>query len=133
LTVRIVIDASAALNLVMRSPNASVFVGSLEKSRVVLAPALFHAEVTNALWKYTQAGVIDKQTAVARLDEARALVDAFEADEPLCTEALSMAVLHRHPVYDLMYIVVAMRHGARLLTADKRLAQLARKIDPSLL
>ena len=130
---RTVIDASAALNLVMRSTSSPGFMNTLEKSRVVLAPALFHAEVANALWKYLQAGIIDKSTAVTRLTEARDLVDVFESDEALCTEALSLAALHDHPVYDALYVVVALRHGAKLMTADKRLARLAAKIDPSLI
>jgi predicted nucleic acid-binding protein len=133
LIVRTVIDASAALNLVMRSTSSPGFMNTLEKSRVVLAPVLFHAEVANALWKYLQAGIIDKPTAVTRLTEARDLVDVFEPDESLCTEALSLAALHDHPVYDALYVVVALRHGAKLMTADKRLARLAAKIDPSLI
>ena len=60
---RTVIDASAALNLVMRSTSSPGFMNTLEKSRVVLAPALFHAEVANALWKYLQAGIIDMMMA----------------------------------------------------------------------
>lgn len=116
----------------MRTERAATFIAALEASELVLAPALFHGEVSNTLWKYVRAGVIDKPTALTRLEEARGLVDAFEPDEHLATEALSQAVLHDHPVYDLLYIVLAMRYGARVLSADAGLLKLAARIDPSM-
>ena len=129
---RTVLDASAAVHLVMRTERSGEFIARLESSQPVLAPTLFHDEVANTLWKYTRAGVIDKNTALTRLEEALSLVDAFEPDANLATEALSLAILHNHPVYDLIYIVLAMRFGARLLSADGGLLQLAARIDPSM-
>ena len=70
--------------------------------------------------------------ALTRLEEALSLVDAFEPDANLATEALSLAILNNHRVYDLIYIVLAMRFGARLLSADGGLLQLAAGIDPSM-
>ncbi|HRP96827.1 MAG TPA: type II toxin-antitoxin system VapC family toxin [Rhodocyclaceae bacterium] len=129
---RAVLDASAAVNVVMRTDQAAGFIDALEGSEIVLAPSLFHSEVSNTLRKYVRAGVIDKQTALTRLEEARGLVDTFELDEQLTTEALSQAILHDHPVYDLMYVVLAMRFGARLFSADGKLLKLAARIDPSM-
>lgn len=129
---RAVLDASAAVNVVMRTDRAADLIGALEGCDLVLAPTLFHGEVANTLWKYVRAGVIDKQTALTRLEEARGLVDSFEADEGLATEAMSQAILHAHPVYDLLYLVLAMRYGARLLSADGKLMELAARIDPSM-
>lgn len=129
---RTVLDAPAALNVVMRTDQAAGFIAALEGSEVVMAPSLFHSEVSNTLWKYVRAGVIDKQAALTRLDEARGLVDTFEPDDQLATEALSQAILHDHPVYDLLYVVLAMRFGARLLSADGKLLKLAGGIDPSM-
>ncbi|AGA31751.1 PilT protein domain-containing protein [Thioalkalivibrio nitratireducens DSM 14787] len=129
---RTVLDASAAVHMVMRTERSGEFIDRLETSQMVLAPALFHGEVANTLWKYTRAGVIDKNTALTRLEEALSLVDAFEPDANLATEALSLAILHNHPVYDLIYVVLAMRFGARLLSADGGLLQLAAGIDPSM-
>jgi predicted nucleic acid-binding protein len=129
---RLVLDASAAVHVVMRTDQAAGLIGALEGGEIVLAPSLFHSEVSNTLWKYVRAGVIDKQTALTRLEEARGLVDTFELDEQLATEALSQAILHDHPVYDLLYVVLAMRFGARLLSADGKLLKLAARIDPSM-
>lgn len=129
---RTVLDASAAVHVVMRTDRAAELIAALENCDLVLAPALFHAEVANTLWKYVRAGVIDKQAALTRLEEARGLIDSFEPDDELATEAMSQAILHDHPVYDLLYLVLAMRYGARLLSADGKLMRLAARIDPSM-
>ena len=130
---RLVLDASAALHVVLRTDRTAGFIAELEGSDVVLAPSLLHSEVANALWKYVRAGSMDKQTAMVRLEEALDLVDSFEPDQTLVTQALSQAVLHNHPVYDLLYIVLAMRFGSRLISADNKLLKLAERIDPSML
>lgn len=129
---RLVLDASAALHVVLRTERGAGFMAVLEDSGVVLAPTLFHGEVANALWKYVRAGAMGKQTGMVRLEEALDLVDSFEPDARLVTEALSLAVLHEHPVYDLLYVVLAMRYGARLMSADDKLLRLAQRIDPSM-
>lgn len=129
---RTVLDASAAVNVVMRTERAAGLIETLEQSELVLAPTLFHGEVTNTLWKYVRAGLLDRQTAHTRLEEACGLVDAFEPDEALVAEALSLAIVHDHPVYDLLYIVTALRYGARLLSADAKLLKLAVRLDPGM-
>lgn len=129
---RTVLDASAAMHIVMRTGRAAEFIAQLEASHLVLAPTLFHGEVANTLWKYVGAGHIDKATALARLEEASSLVEVFEPDERLAAEALSLAIARQHSVYDLLYVVTAMRHGACLVSADTRLLQLAAGIDPGM-
>ncbi len=127
---RTVLDASAAVHIVMRSARVGEFIARLAASSVVFAPSLFNSEVANTLWKYHRAGAIDLAAAMVRLDEARALVDDYEPDERLAAEALSLAVRYEHPVYDLLYVVLALRTGSRLLSADTRLLRLAVQIAP---
>ena len=52
------------------------------------------------------------------------LVSEFCEDDELVVEALSEAVRLNHPVYDLMYLVLARRHAATLFTLDRKLQQL---------
>ena len=130
---RIVLDASAAANIILRTDLAPALIERLGQGRLVIAPSLFHSEIANTLWKYVRCGDLSKDTALARYAEAVGLVDAFEADEALATEALSAAIRYSHPVYDLLYVILARRHGCRVLTVDKRLITLAGEIDESLL
>jgi predicted nucleic acid-binding protein len=130
---RIVVDASAAVNLILRTERAPAIIAQLERSSLVLAPMLFHSEIANTLWKYVRAGRLDKDVALTRYEEAAGLVDSFEPDEQLATEALSAAIRYDHPVYDLLYVVLARRYGCKVLTEDRRLATLIRAIDETML
>jgi len=76
--------------------------------------------VANALWKYVKAGNLDAETALERLDESINLIDAFAPDWELTTEAARF----KHPVYDLLYAVLARRTGCTVLTIDERLGAL---------
>lgn len=130
---RTVLDASAATHIVLRSDLAPGLIEKLGQSTLVIAPALFHSEIANTLWKYVRCGDLDKDTAMTRYAEAMGLVDAFEADERLTSEALSAAFRCNHPVYDLLYVILARRHAGKILTVDKRLIALVRQMDDSLL
>jgi predicted nucleic acid-binding protein len=72
---RIVLDASAAANIVVRTDVAEELIEKLEHCALVIAPGLFHSEIANTLWKYVRAGDIDTQTALFRYEEAISLID----------------------------------------------------------
>ena len=120
---RIVLDASAAVRLVMRDEAAERLLEPIASAVVVLAPSLFASEVANALWKYVQAGNLDLDTALERYEEAIHLIDDFTPDWELTTEAITEATRYRHPVYDLLYAILARRKGCAMLTMDQRLTR----------
>ena len=121
---RLVLDASAAVRMVMRAEGADELLESVATATVVAAPSLYASEVANALWKYVKAGNLDAETALERLEESINLIDAFTPDWELTTEALTEAVRFKHPVYDLLYAVLARRTGCAVLTMDERLRRL---------
>lgn len=121
---RHVLDASAAIRIVLGDADRAPLVAALQTSEFVMAPSLFHSEVSNTLWKYVRAGLLDAAGAQARYRDAVDLVDHFEADADLAVAALAAASTHHHPVYDLIYLVLARRHGCDLITADRKLLAL---------
>jgi len=121
---RIVLDASAAVRLVMRAEAAERLLEPVADAVLVLAPSLYASEVANALWKYVQAGSLELETALERYEEAIHLVDDFTPDWELTTEAITEATRYRHPVYDLLYAILARRKGCAMLTMDQRLTAL---------
>ena len=123
-----ILDASAAVTLAMNLPESIPFQSNLDNSALVLAPDLFVAEVSNAVWKYVRAGVLDVDQGSIVLERAVGLVDTFEPSQMLYREAFAVSVDHLHPVYDALYLVLARRHAAVLATVDKRLAGLASKL-----
>jgi len=55
------------------------------------------------------------------------LPDEFATEIDLYREAFNMACMFNHPVYDMLYLVLARRHSAILLTQDKKLSIVAKK------
>jgi predicted nucleic acid-binding protein len=106
---------------VLRGEQSARLLAALDKAAVVTAPGLFVAEVANALWKYHRNGNLSLDDAVVRYEEAMALVDQVTPDGEIVTEAIAEACRRNHPVYDLLYAVLARRHGAAVLTLDARL------------
>ena len=126
---RVVLDASAAANIVLRTDVAMELGGKLQESVFVIAPGLFHIEIANTMWKYTRAGDLDTQSALHHYEEAIVLIDSFESDDRLTTEALASSAKYNHPVYDMMYAILARRYGCSVLTVDKRFNVLLKKMD----
>lgn len=124
-----VLDASAAVAISMNLPHATKFQPQIEKSDLVIAPDLFVAEVSNAVWKYVKAGVFGSEQSDCVLERAIGLVDTYEPSLALYREAYALSVAHLHPVYDALYLVLARRNNAVLVTLDRRLAELGTKLQ----
>lgn len=123
MTPRVVLDASAALHLVMDGTNAEAIGGRLDEAQLVTAPDLFASEVANGLWKYVGRGDLTAADAASRLEEALALTGGLVPGRLLAQEALVAASTYRHSVYDMMYAVLARRQGATVITLDAKFAQ----------
>jgi len=121
----VVLDASAVLRLITNDPGVDLWVEQLRQAPVVLAPELMLTEVANVIWKLQRAGKLSWIDPQALLSDARELVDQIEPDRHLQAEALALACHLDHPVYDCLYLALARREAALLLTADRRLQQLA--------
>ncbi|MEA5399120.1 type II toxin-antitoxin system VapC family toxin [Synechococcus sp. BA-124 BA4] len=125
-----VLDASAAVRLILGDPAAAAMAEQIREAAVVLAPELMLTEVANTLWKLQRAGHLADLDPQQLLAEARDLVDRVEADRDLQAEALALACHHDHPVYDCLYLTLARREAATLISLDRRLQQLAERVLP---
>ena len=56
-----------------------------------------------------------------------ALIDEFTDISNYKDEVLLESIRLNHSAYDLIYLVLARRHGARLITLDKKLRELCIK------
>jgi predicted nucleic acid-binding protein len=125
-----VLDTSAVVRIIEGSSQAVAFTDAVESAQLVLAPALMLTEVANTLWRLQRAGQLQAATLQARLRRAADLIDHIEPDRTLQAEALALATHLDHPVYDCLYLVLARREVASLLSADQRLLDLALKVLP---
>lgn len=126
----LVLDASAVLRLITHDPIASGWVEQVGQAPLVLAPELMLTEVANALWKLQRGAGLAGMDPQQLLTDAADLVDQIEPDRHLQVEALALACHLNHPVYDCLYLALARREAAFLLTADQRLQRLADQVLP---
>ena len=117
---RYVIDASVAVEYLLRTPIGLAMAGLIERATLI-APELLDAEVLSALRGAVLSG---------RLEEARALMALDDlADWPLNRipnrnlARLAWRHLHNVSAYDAFYVAAARAHHATMLTADGRLSR----------
>lgn len=127
-----ILDASAAIEVVLHRPKADTIAGVLRSADLTVAPDLYVSEITNAIWKYVRAGGNPDEYAGILLDAVQIVDDLIPSTE-LFREAFDLSTQHLHPVYDSMYLVAAIRNQASLLTLDKRLRTVATELGVSVL
>ena len=125
-----VLDASAAVRLILADPAATDLAERVGGAALVLAPELMLTELANTLWKLQRAQRLNDLDPQELLAEARELVDRLEPDRHLQAEALALACHLNHPVYDCLYLALARREAASLISSDRRLNALAERVLP---
>ena len=125
-----VLDASAVVRLILLDPVAADWSQTLETAGMVVAPELMLTEVANTLWKLQRAQQLQGVNPQELLVHAKGLVDHIEPDRQLQVEALALAIHFNHSVYDCLYLALARREAATLLTADRKLQTLASQVLP---
>ena len=120
---RIVVDASVALKWVVSETGSDAADALLDQD--LMAPVLWLAEVANALWRKARIGDITAEQASARLSELKEAPVASLPIEPHLERALKLATEIGHPVYDCIYLALALHHRTHVVTADRRFASAA--------
>lgn len=117
----IVVDANVAIKWVIEQAHFELARAIVERGTELLVPAMFVAEVTNALWRYAASKHITTEQARRGLTSVLQQISSIERDAPLAEDALAMGLELSYSPYDCFYLVLAMRHNAPFVTADRRL------------
>ncbi len=117
----LVIDASALIELFLRTPTAPAVEERLLKARGLFAPHLLDVEVTNVVRRYCAAGEMSPERALEALKDLRALQIYRYAHEPLLARVWELR--HNTTAYDAVYLALAEALGVPLLTCDARLVE----------
>jgi predicted nucleic acid-binding protein len=116
----VVLDASAAVELLLRTPAGGRAAAALRTHRVAV-PAHFDAEIFSALGRLARAGDLADGLVKPILDElARAPFVRYPL-QPLLAAAWSLR--QNLALRGGLYVTLARRLGAHLVTADARLAE----------
>lgn len=96
----------------------------LKQERELVAPPLFHAEVTSIIRERSFRGEMsDEDAAEAVARSLLAPVDTWRGTDALQPRAFELAVRFNQPkAYDAQYLALADLLGCELWTADRRLA-----------
>jgi len=121
--VTIVIDASVAVKWVLSETGSDAADALLDQD--LMAPVLWLAEAANVLWRKARTGDITGGQATARLSELLKAPVASIPIEPHLEPALTLALEIGHPVYDCIYLALALHHQTHVVTADRRFAAAA--------
>ena len=121
-----VVDASVACKWFFEEA-LSVEAQALAATRYVfLAPDLIIAECANVAWRRVRDGQISLDQAEAFLRALPAWFESLTPSVQLHEAAFHIAHTLNHPVYDCLYIALAVRDAAPLVTADVTLARRVR-------
>ncbi|MCL6556979.1 MAG: type II toxin-antitoxin system VapC family toxin [Burkholderiales bacterium] len=99
---------------------------AMHGSDVVLAPDLMLAESANVLLRKQRRSELSSEEARAIIEAIASLPVRIEPHAPLLVSAHALADTHNLTVYDALYLALAERHGARLMTCDDRLDRVAK-------
>ena len=117
----IVLDASAAVALLVREGDSDAAATLFVQAIGVFAPDLLRVEVANALWSKVRLKKLSPaaaKTALINLDGLGITWQPLDAE--ILNKALELALILEHPVYDCLYVSLAQSKHAQLLTLDRR-------------
>ena len=123
----VIIDASAAIELMLKRKSAKAIAAIISRADWVIAPDLFVSEVTNVFWKYHEFEDLPIDICERYLDDTLLLVDDYISCYDLYKEAFALSCQVNHSVYDAMYLVLTRRQAGLLVTMDKQLERTAIK------
>jgi predicted nucleic acid-binding protein len=123
--VRLVIDASAAIEIILQRSKSRHFTSVLNSADRVSAPDLLVPEIVNTMWKYYHFQKLSLSVCDSAIGTALGLVDSLVSCKDLHHEAFLLARSLRRPAYDMFYLALAQREDAAFLTADMALKKVA--------
>lgn len=119
---RLVVDASVAVKWFVEE-EYSVQAGSLlEATHELYAPRLLASEVGNVLWRKARNGEMERSRVGALAAAISKMPVHWVEDEEICPDAVRLSLGLGRSVYDCLYLALAHRLGATLVTADIRFA-----------
>jgi len=118
---RCVVDASVIAASIFQEELEEYASALLASECVQMAPAIIFAEVGNVIWKRFRRQEINEVEAGKILTGFFRLPLKITASEKLIESALQIAMQYDRTAYDSLYVALAAKTEATMVTADKRL------------
>lgn len=119
----IVVDASVGLKWFIPEPGMTEALRVLRSGRKLVAPAIMKEEVVSGLVRRVRREELTaseaRESAKEWLSELRNETVHLIENEELLVEASEIGFELKHPLFDCIYLALAVRLNASLVTADK--------------
>ena len=119
---RYVVDASVAVKWYLPEIHDAAAQRLLTGKEELLVPDLIFPAVGSILWKRVRFGQILETEAEAVLQSLGALPLTVSPSWPLVVPALTIACQAQRTVYESLYLALAVRERAVMVTADEKFA-----------
>jgi predicted nucleic acid-binding protein len=125
----IVLDASVAAKAYLEEMGSDEAIAVLACEEKLLAPELIRVEVCAALCRRVRRSELEAQEARVRCDHwlgrLRTGLISLTPDLDLMADAIELATELKHALQDCLYLAVARRFDAPLITADRAFVERA--------
>ncbi len=125
----IVVDASVAVKWFFPEPGEAAAQQLLSSGRRLVAPCLIRVEVAAAITRKARLKEIDKRDAEAAANLwLQSILDGVVSlipEDADLSAAVKLALALEHPLQDCLYLALAERAEAPLITADEKLVEKA--------
>lgn len=124
---KLVVDTSVAVKWLVRENGTESARAVLAIPDSLIAPNWLLVEAANTFWKNVKRSELLKVHAVRHIEDMPAFFETLHDATDLIAPALNLSFRLRHPVYDCLFIALAIREEARLVTADEGMAEAAER------
>ena len=121
----VVVDASIAVKWVLAESDSDLAHRIVSYS--LIAPDLLLIECGNAIWRHVELGEVDPGQVPEVWAILRSMPVELVASDQLVERALELALALKHPIYDCLYLALALDRGAQVVSADRRFLAASRR------
>jgi predicted nucleic acid-binding protein len=123
----LVVDASVALKFITQEPGSETAMALLAAPDPLIAPDWVLAESASGLAKKVRANGLSQASAEAGFAALRQFFSELHATVELLDSSLDLSIHLDHAFYDCLYLALALREKATMITADVKFATAARR------
>jgi predicted nucleic acid-binding protein len=121
----LVVDASVAVKWLVNETDSPDAVGLLTDDLRLIAPRIVRADVAAALCKRVTSSALSESEAMNRIRSLESYLDEVVEDIDVMPRGVALATGISHHLFNCLYLALALRDGARLVTADLAFARKA--------
>lgn len=122
----LIVDASVGVKWLIAENGSEAAIELVARDQLI-APDIFPVEIHNALASQVRRKLLSEDAAREASADLDRSLPLLANSKDLLPSAFDLALALAHPVYDCVYLALALDRDLPLVTADRRLARVAEK------